>query len=373
MIRTSVPGIYLRGTKYVITYRDSDGRQRKESYTTLREAKQEKAKRAVHMAEGTYSPETHTTLHDYADTWVERYVPIRENTRDDYRIGLKYAKEFFPYRLKLTQVYPKQVADYIAFLANKGLATSSIRKYLAPLKKMFATAREEGLLRSNPCHGVSIPRPPVFDEDEDDVIKAFSRDQLAGVLDALPKYGLLFRFLACTGLRISEALALEWRHLELYGDRPHVKVRRGIVRGTVGAPKSKYGKRVVPLPMSLTEALRMDPGATWVTPGRDLADVRVFPYTTDNVRRYARGVLDSHGYPWAGLHTFRHTFASLHIAQGTNLVALSRVMGHHSAAFTLKTYGHLLEGDEAPALEISSTVQELPASAYVNTKSPFGI
>ncbi len=351
MLRTSVPGIYLRGTKYVITYRDSDGRQRKESYTTLREAKQEKAKRAVHMAEGTYSPETHTTLHDYADSWVERYVPIRENTRDDYRIGLKYAKEFFPYRLKLTQVYPKQVADYIAWLAGKGLATSSIRKYLAPLKKMFATAREEGLLRSNPCHGVSIPRPPVFDEDEDDVVKAFSRDQLSSVLESLPKYGLLFRFLACTGLRISEALALEWRHLELYGDKPHVKVRRGIVRGTVGAPKSKYGKRVVPLPLFLTEALR------WLRSDVAHDEDAVFNATTDSVRRYARGVLDSHGYPWAGLHTFRHTFASLHIAQGTNLVALSRVMGHHSAAFTLKTYGHLLEGDEAPALEIATEVQ----------------
>jgi integrase len=212
---------------------------------------------------------------------------------------------------------------------------------------MFATAREEGLLRSNPCHGVSIPRPPVFDEDEDDVVKAFSRDQLSSVLESLPKYGLLFRLLACTGLRISEALALEWRHLELYGDKPHVKVRRGIVRGTVGAPKSKYGKRVVPLPLSLTQALRERRGGPLRLP-----DALVLPYTTDSVRRYARGVLDSHGYPWAGLHTFRHTFASLHIAQGTNLVALSRVMGHHSAAFTLKTYGHLLEGDEAPALEI---------------------
>ncbi len=368
MIRTSVPGIYLRGTKYVITFRDAEGRQRKESYTTLREARQEKAKRAVHMAEGTYSPETHTTLHDYADTWVERYVPIRENTRDDYRIGLRYAKEFFPYRLKLTQVYPKQVADYIAWLAAKGLATSSIRKYLAPLKKMFATAREEGLLRSNPCHGVSIPRPPVFDEDEDDIVKAFSRDQLSTVLDALPKYGLLFRLLACTGLRISEALALEWRHLELYGDRPHVKVRRGIVRGTVGAPKSKYGKRVVPLPASLTEALRTASSDDWFRRKHGYeGEDRVFNATTDSVRRYARGVLDSHGYPWAGLHTFRHTFASLHIAEGTNLVALSRVMGHHSAAFTLKTYGHLLEGDEAPALELSSA--RIVARHYFNLEN----
>jgi len=312
----------------------------------LREAKREKEKRSVSLHEGTYTPETHATLHDYADAWVERYVPIRENPRDDYRVGLKYAKEFFPARLKLTGVYPKQIAEYIAWLSARGLAHGSVRKYLAPLKKMFATAREEGLLRHNPCHGVSIPKPPVFEEDEEEEVKAFSRGELGRVLES-PRYGTLLRLLACTGLRISEALALEWRHLELYGDKPHVKVRRGIVRGTIGAPKSKYGRRVVPLPWAMIDELRT---AHTLYPGPP--DAFVFGYTTDSVRRYVRRHFDGLGFPWAGLHTFRHTFASLHIARGTNLVALSRVMGHHSAAFTLKTYGHLLEGDEAPALHI---------------------
>lgn len=36
------------------------------------------------------------------------------------------------------------------------------------------------------------------------------------------------------------------------------------------------------------------------------------------------------GAPWAGFHTFRHTFASLHLKRGTNLLQLSRALGHHS-------------------------------------------
>ena len=31
---------------------------------------------------------------------------------------------------------------------------------------------------------------------------------------------------------------------------------------------------------------------------------------------------------------------------------LSRVLGHHSAAFTLSVYAHLLEGDQAPPLDL---------------------
>jgi integrase len=45
-------------------------------------------------------------------------------------------------------------------------------------------------------------------------------------------------------------------------------------------------------------------------------------------------------------------YASLQLAAGTNVVQLSRALGHHSAAFTLDVYAHLLDGEEAPALEL---------------------
>jgi integrase len=73
------------------------------------------------------------------------------------------------------------------------------------------------------------------------------------------------------------------------------------------------------------------------------------------LRRHLKPIVEEVNAPWAGFHTFRHTFASLHLSQGTNLLQLSRALGHHSAAFTLSRYTHLLPGDEAPALELPST------------------
>jgi site-specific recombinase XerD len=352
MERTSVPGIYLRGTKYIITYRDSEGIQRKESFPTLKEAKIEKGKRAAQISEGTYQPETHQTLHQWIDYWLEHHDGIRDNTRNDYRDSLKLAKEFFSPRVKLTAVTPKAVADYVAWLKGKNYAASSIAKHVAPFRTMFSTAREQGLVRHNPAQGVRLPRQQVIvtdDDHEDTEVKVFSEAQLAQILSTV-RMPLLFELLACTGLRISEALALEWRHITLNGDSPHVKVRRGIVRGEIGPPKSKYGRRVVPLPLSIVRGLR-----SVARP----QDALVFPSAADthlksnNLReRILQPALDDAGCGWASFHTFRHTFASMHISRGTNLVALSRVMGHHSASFTLKVYGHLLEGDEAPALEL---------------------
>jgi hypothetical protein len=42
---------------------------------------------------------------------------------------------------------------------------------------------------------------------------------------------------------------------------------------------------------------------------------------------------------------FRHTFASMHVSQGTDIVQLSRLLGHHSPSFTLSTYAHLMDDD----------------------------
>ena len=60
--------------------------------------------------------------------------------------------------------------------------------------------------------------------------------------------------------------------------------------------------------------------------------------------------------PWAGFHSLRHTFASLQLARGVNVLQLSRALGHHSPAFTLAVYAHLLPGDEAPALDLADEI-----------------
>ena len=80
------------------------------------------------------------------------------------------------------------------------------------------------------------------------------------------------------------------------------------------------------------------------------------PIEPGNLRRRGlKPLVEEVDAPWAGFHTFRHTFASLHLSRGTNLLQLSRALGHHSAAFTLSRYTHLLPGDEAPALDLSPT------------------
>jgi integrase len=160
--------------------------------------------------------------------------------------------------------------------------------------------------------------------------------------------------LAVTGLRWSELVALRRRDLTLDGSAPRVRVRRGFVRGTFGPPKSRHGRRDVRLSPELIAELRRhvarrpadaDALAFPSRPGTPLA----YP---NMLRRVLRPAAEEAGAAWAGFHTFRHTFASLHLARRTTVVQLQRLLGHHSPAFTLDRYAHLIPGDEAEPLDL---------------------
>jgi integrase len=112
------------------------------------------------------------------------------------------------------------------------------------------------------------------------------------------------------------------------------------------------GRRLIPLTRELAallHAYRPDGAAedAFVFPGRDggasdLGSLR---------RRVLVPAAARAGLTGVGSHTLRHTCASMLIESGLSPLRLQRWMGHHSAAFTLETYGHLIDGDMGPPLD----------------------
>lgn len=215
---------------------------------------------------------------------------------------------------------------------------------MAPVRALFATAKEEGLVRSNPCEGLRLAVRRQQGEDDDGELKALTEEQLAAVLARLPEaWQLFFTFLAETGLRIGEAIELRWRDLEPGGK---LRVRRVFYEGNIGAPKSNYARRTIKLTPEMTRALwhargdANDDDLVWrradgtrIVQSRLLADV-LKPAAT-------RAGVGS----WVSFHTFRHTNATILFRRGWNAVQVQRWLGHHSPAFTLERYVHLLESD----------------------------
>jgi integrase len=366
--KTKTPGVFKRvdgagrAIGYVCVFR-SAGRQRKRHARTYEEAKRIKRESETDRDRGELQERTTIGFLRYVDEWVERYRGqgrrgFRESTREEYRRLIRaYAHRHFPRKLKLADVSTYALARYIDWLADEGeqgkrLSDRTIANAVIPLRAALATAKREGLIRHNPAQGLAMPHREQLPEQE---VKVFSRDQLAAVLAMAPERHMpLFGLLAVTGLRISGAIALQRLHLQLDADEPEICVRRAIVRDRIVPPKSKYGRREVRVPPSLATSLR----AHLATQPDQDSTALAFPSEAGGPldpgnlrRRVLKPLAEEVDAPWAGFHTFRHTFASLHLSQGTNLLQLSRALGHHSPAFTLSRYTHLLPGDEAPALD----------------------
>jgi integrase len=77
-------------------------------------------------------------------------------------------------------------------------------------------------------------------------------------------------------------------------------------------------------------------------------------------RRVLLPAAERAGLSGVGFHTLRHTCASMLIESGVSPLRLQRWMGHHSPAFTLDTYGHLIDGDLGPPLDLRRELASPP-------------
>jgi integrase len=123
-------------------------------------------------------------------------------------------------------------------------------------------------------------------------------------------------------------------------------------RGTYAPPKSRYGRREVPLTQALVGELEL----RWML--EEDVEGLVFPSQTGGVidqsnlrTRVLKPAARTAGVPWAGFHTFRHTCATMLFCRGLNAKQVQVWLGHHSPAFTISTYVHLLS-DDLPEIDV---------------------
>jgi integrase len=282
---------------------------------------------------------------------------------------------YFSKQTRLTDIAPSDVVAFVGWLCDerkqkRALSDQTVRNIVVPLRACLATAVREGLLRVNPSREIDLPHRPTAEDMEDEEVKTMSPEELSAILDAMPEHWqTFFWLLAVTGVRISEAVALQWRHTQFDDDSPHIKIRRALVKGRMGPPKSRYGRRSIPIDAALADALRSAREVSkWSGDEHPVFPSRVGS-CLDAEKLRKRVLMPARrqvGLPWVGFHAFRHTCASMLFAEGRNAVQVQRWLGHHSAAFTLATYVHLLDGDVGEPLTIKG------GNRVSTSPTPFG-
>jgi integrase len=375
---TTTPGIYRRHVKscdggrcdcsYVTVWRHR-GRQFTATHRSFAEAREAKGQREA----GDRRPTSRVRLADYFAEWIESYAGrtargFSETTRPEYRRPIEAHALPRWGSWRLAEIEPADVRDLFGALRKSGSSTSAIKKLRAALSAMFATAVEDGLLRSNPVQGVRIP--PAVEQEPEDTAKALARAELRVLLEALPAdWRLFFEFLAHTGLRISEAVGLTWEHLDL-GESPRVRVREQFYKGERKRLKSGYARRDIPLSPGMAARLlahRRDAYGGEDRPvfaskaGTELLPSNVYRRVLAPTAKGAGFSVEVEGRDEprsaVSFHTLRHTCASLLFEAGRNVKQVQEWLGHADPGFTLRTYVHLMDAGVGDAGFLDGAVQ----------------
>jgi integrase len=207
---------------------------------------------------------------DYAREWIVNYQGrtsngFRESTRRAYALVLQ--TRIIPYfdsrvRLRLAELEPRDVKAFVRWMNEQEdprrpgrlLGKSWIRQHIAVLRALLGDAMEEGVIRHNPAAGVRVTVPEGDGTARPRAIekRAMTIDELRRVVaEVPPRWQLLFEFMAHTGLRIGEVSELRWGRDVILTGRPYVKLRDN----RVCEPKTRYGKRDIPLSPGLVRKL----------------------------------------------------------------------------------------------------------------------
>jgi len=216
------------------------------------------------------------------------------------------------------------------------------------LRQVLARAVEWGLLDRNPAQ-VGVENPPPKPKE---MTPFESWDELRDVARTIgPRYGPMIMFVAATGLRPGEWVALE--HRDIDGDGRVVHVRRALRNGRIKTTKTDKA-RAVPLQQIALGALDQLPA-----PKRAGGHSLLFPATRGGYlqlhnwrpRTWRPAQREADIFPVRRVYDLRHTFATFALRAGLSTFDLSRYMDT-SLVNIDRTYGHLAIDATEHAIEL---------------------
>lgn len=373
--RTRVgPGIWKRKgadgkDRYEITYRDSDGRQRRQvveggkraAETALSDVKARmgKGERIV--------PSPRLTFGEAAERYLAAQTALRPTTVAAYTTAIK--THLLPAwdRKRLDHIDVDEVARLVERMqtaqyraqvdqrlerrasGKDGYAPWAIRGALVPAGRIFDFARRRlGWAGVNPVRQLERGERPRLRDTQRRIL---SHDELARLIGAADRpYREIIATAAGLGTRLGETLGLTWADVDL--DVGSVAIRLQTNRqGHRVALKTIRSQRVIEAPGSLIAMLREHKLASVYSRPTDLVfttrNGRAIEHRTVAKRGLARAAklakLDSDGERIPTFHELRHAHASAWIAAGGDLVELSARLGHRDPAITAAIYSHDFE------------------------------
>lgn len=307
---------------------------------------------------GTYVEPCKLTVAEFLEIWQKEYLnSVKPNTAHGYRTHCRVHIIPGLGAVKLCKLTPLTIQRFYNSLENattsKPLSPKSVRNIHGVLHKALECAVNLKYIANNPAEatGIDLPRenPHEILPMEDEEVKRF--------IEAVQnhRYRILYLITLFTGLREGEILGLSWDCVDwdnhILTIRQQLQKNREKKEYCIETPKNSKTRRIVVADAvmgllqeqyELQSQLKSHAGKAWQNKwnlvftkedGSNLAINTVY----HNYKRLVKEI-DCEARRF---HDLRHCFASTSLENGDDAKTVQENLGHHSAAFTLKQYGHV--------------------------------
>ena len=246
------------------------------------------------------------------------------------------------------------------------LADKTVLEHHRLISTILTQAEKDMLV---PYNAASKATPPKVEKHDPNY---FQPEDIAAILSALEteplKWQLITHLMIVTGCRRGEIMGLQWEKVDFENSR--VKIDKALVnsksKGTYLGNTKTSDIRYLKLPKETMDLLRLHKreqlrlqianGDRWQHTG--------FVFTTDDgdhmnpdsITGWLYDFSRRHNLPHINPHAFRHTVASVLLANGTDIVTVSKQLGHASVNTTESFYSHIIEENKAKASECIADV-----------------
>lgn len=305
---------------------------------------------------------THQSLDEYMEQWLaDASSRLTPSSILNYRgCWNRLSPHLASLQLQSVQTLAIQLAIRVM---EQRYAPGTIRLDYTILHAALQQAVQWNLIPRNPADGVVLPA-----NKPTDLKAVWTIDETRRFLAKTQHDDLhaLWRLLLDTGMRIGEALALDWDHVNIDASPARVRIDRTLSRlnnhewYVSNATKTRRSRRTLAIQPETAAALRVSQdqqaerkkayGTFWSDTGlvfdRDGGDI-MSP-------KFAAKQLDlaclAAGVPRRTPHELRHTFTTLAVQRGVPLKLIADRLGHANTDLIAEIYAHVTEaGDQLVA------------------------
>lgn len=294
------------------------------------------------------------TFNDVFDEYVEdQKNKVKPITHSHYKPLYEHIKPFIG-ELQIEKLTIPKYKQIKKQLDDTELSTSRknrLHKFVCALLKTAYV--NHGIYNDVPSRVGGFSDPGKIEED----VKFFTEEQFQSFRDQFKDdilFYSLFGVLFYEGLRIGEALALDWKSVDL--DNGYIKINKTYTSKInksyktqnyyITSPKTKASNRTIPIEKSLLNDLKMlyiwyqdfeHFNNTWFVFGgyRPMSETRIANKKNEACKNAELDTIT--------IHQFRHSCISYLANNGVDPVAIQNFVGHSKLSTTMDIYTHVYQ------------------------------